>query len=516
MIYQFNQVTIDTERFRLTLLDELVSVEPLVFDLLVYLIEHRDRVVTRDELLDNLWHGKVVTDTALGVRIKDVRKAVQDNGAKQEVIKTFHGRGYQFIAEVTESPENKSNTLKGKSTATQKALSLPDIPSIAVLPFTNMSGDAQQEYFVDGMTDEIITGLSRVPGLFVVASNSTMVYKGRAVDIKEVGREQGVRYVLEGSFRKVGNQIRVSAQLIDAVSGLHVWAERYQKKLDDIFAVQDDIAHAVVVELQVKLLTGEHSRLWATGTNSVEAWELLIRSRELLISLVRDDALIARQLLKQALDLDEDYSAAWALLGWTYWQESVWNWCTEPEKSMQKAFDAAQKSLESDLLYPDGFSLLGHIYMIRGETAQAIENNERAVELAPSDSRVTALLGNVLIDSGRIKEGIQKMLRAIRLCPIPPAWYLMVLGSGYHLNEDNENAISTLEQAVEGMPDSIFPLLWLASTLVEKGRLDEARVISGSVLDIKPDFSAKEWANSFRSSSHARLKSNLFTAGFTE
>ena len=395
-------------------------------------------------------------------------------------------------------------------------LQIPDKPSIAVLPFTNLSGDAEQDYFVDGMTDEIITGLSRVPDLFVVANNSTMVYKGRAVNIKEVGREQGVRYVLEGSIRKAGNQIRVSAQLIDAVSGLHVWADRYQRELNDIFAVQDEITQRVVVELQVQLVTGEHSRLWATGTNNVEAWELAMRSRPLVASLVRDDGMAGRQLLGRALELDNNYPGAWTMLGWTYFHESVWKWVPDTEKSMQKAFEAAQKSLSADAQYPDGYSLLGTIYMVRGDTNQAIAMNEKAVELAPSDSQVLAFLGNVLIDSGRVREGIQKMQRAIRLCPFPPAWYLMVLGVGFHLNGDNEAAISALEQAAEREPDSVLSRLWLASALVEMGRLDDAREVSKTGIDIEPAFDVMSWANSFSSKSHLRLKGNLLAAGFLE
>lgn len=395
-------------------------------------------------------------------------------------------------------------------------MSLPGKPSIAVLPFTNMSGDSEQETFVDGMTDEIITGLSRVPGLFVIANNSTMIYKGCAVDIRQVGREQGVRYVLEGGFRKSGNHIRVTAQLIDATTGLHVWAGRYQSELTDIFIVQDEITQKVIVELQVKLVTGEHARAWSAGTNSVEAWELLICARSLTMTLERDDNLVARQLLERALDLDRNYSVAWSNLGFTYWKESIWGWGSEPEKSMRQALEQAQKALSADAQSPEAYALFGHIYMVRGDTQQAIEMNEKALELAPGDSRMVAFLGNVLIDSGRIREGIQKMRRAIRLCPFPLPWYLMVLGAGLHLDGDNEAAIITLEQAVERMPDSVLPRLWLVSALVESERLGEASTVSRVVLDIESGFSAVKWADGFKSRTHARLKDNLLAAGFPD
>ncbi len=514
MIYQFNQFTLDSERYQLKLIGESVAIKPLVFNLLGYLIENRDRVVTRIELLDNLWQGKVVSDSALAARLRDARKVVQDSGTRQEVIKTYHGRGYQFIAEVTETTVNKSRAANTESKTVDSALPLPDQPSIAVLPFTNMSGDAEQEPFVDGMTDEIITGLSRVPGLLVIANNSTMVYKGRAVDIREVGRDQGVRYVLEGGFRKAGNHIRVTVQLIDANSGLHVWAGKYQSELNDIFAVQDEITQKVVVELQVELITGEYARLWSIGTNSVEARDLVMRARPLMMAFARDDNLVARQLLEQALELDDSYSTAWSMLGHTYWVESTRGWCPEPEISMKKAFDLAQRALSIDACNPDAYALLGHFYMMRGDTQQAIAKVEKALEIAPGDSRMVGIMGNILIDSGRIREGIRKMRRAIRLCPIPLPWYLMVLGAGLHLNGDNEEAIFNLEQAAERMPDSVIPRLWLVSALVELGRLDEASSVARVVLDIEPDFSAAHWSKSFKSKTHARLKDNMLAAGF--
>ncbi len=395
-------------------------------------------------------------------------------------------------------------------------LELPDKPSVAVLPFQNMSGDPEQEYFADGMTDEIITALSRVPGLFVIANKSTRIYKERKVDIKDVGRDQGVRYALEGGIRKAGDQVRVTVKLIDTATGLHIWAERFQRKLDDIFAVQDEITRKIVIELQVKLVTGEHSRSIATGTNSVEAWELVIRAESLIDSNVRDDVIAAKQILTRALELDNNYPAAWTNLGWVYWNESVWKWSSDPEKSMALAMDAVQKAISVGADYPMGYSLLGSIHMTRGDVEQAITESKKAVELAPGNSHVLAILGNVLIDSGRLKEGIRAVQKAVRLCPYPPAWYLGLLGAGLHLNGDNEAAIPVLERAVDSGPESYTPRLWLACALVELGKLDEAGLISKIVLNIEPNFSAVSWAESFKSETHVRLKDNMLAAGFPE
>ena len=410
---------------------------------------------------------------------------------------------------------DKTTELAGSATDITN-LSSKNTPSIAVLPFQNMSGDPEQEYFADGMSEEIITALSRVPGLIVISRNSTSVYKKRAVDVRQVGRELDVGFVLEGSIRKMEDSLRITAQLVNTQSGDHVWAERYDRKLDDIFAIQDEITHNIVVELQIKLVTGEYLRLIAKGTNSIEAWELVIRSVPLTETHVCDDAMLARQLLGRALELDNNYAAAWALLGWIYWEEAVWEWSSEPEKSMQRAFEAAQKSLSLDEHHPDSYSLLGHIFMKRGDINQAISMCEKAVELAPGDAEAMALLANILIDSGRVKEGSQKIQKALRLCPFPPPWYLVLLGVGFHLDGDNEAAISTLEQAMERELDSNLGRPWLASTLVEMGKLDEARVVAQAALDIDPTFSTMGWAKMFKAKSHARLKDNLLAAGFPE
>ncbi len=399
---------------------------------------------------------------------------------------------------------------------TGERLELPDKPSIAVLPFQNMSGDPDQEFFADGMSEDIITALSRLPNLVVIARNSTFVYKGRAIDVREVGRELAVKHVLEGSIRKAGDRLRVTVQLVNTSDGDHVWAERYDRNLDDIFAVQDEITHNIVIELQVKLVRGEAASLFITGTSSVEAWELAMRATPLVDSHVRDDVVLARQLLTQALALDANYAHAWVLMGWLHWEESVWNWCDDTDAAMQKALDCVQKAQAIDPDFPMAYSLLANIHMVLGNADLSIEMGEKAVELAPNNSLVQALLGNVLMDAGRIGEGIQKMQKAIRLCPFPIPWYLMVFGAGYHLNGDNNAAVTALLQAIEREPESHLARVWLASTLAETGRIDEAKAIAEEVLEIEPNFSALRWANSFKTSAHARLKDNLLAAGLPE
>jgi adenylate cyclase len=399
---------------------------------------------------------------------------------------------------------------------TGELLELPEYPSIAVLPFQNISGDPDQEYFAIGMSENIITALSQVPNLLVIARNSTLVYKERAIDVRQVGQDLGVQHVLEGSIRKSGERIRVSAQLVNTLNCDNVWAEHYDRTLENIFDIQDEITRNIVVELQVKLGAGELSRVTASGTENVQAWELIMRAGALVEAHLPDDTEVAKQLTKRALELDKNYSHAWVILGWVYWQESVFKWSSNPEGSMQLAFEATQKAISADVNNPSGYSLLGNIYMARDDKSQAIEMCKKAIEIAPGNSYSVAYLANVLIDIGQITEGIQKMKRAMRLCPFPPVWYFILLGTGLHLSGNNEAANIALSLSLKRDSNSYFARLWLASTLVEMGRLDEARAASKAALDIEPNFSALSWAENFKSESHARLKGNLIAAGFSD
>jgi TolB-like protein/DNA-binding SARP family transcriptional activator len=495
---------------------------------LVFAIETSERLVKLDPLQESAWRQLMLLYATRGERnhalkaytrctdILESELGIEPELQTTELQATIRDGSFDTaLTDIQPAPIISAERTSGGAAKIPAPHSTGN-PSIAVLPFQNMSGDPEQDYFADGMSEEIITALSRVPDLIVISRNSTFVYKGRAVDIRQVGHELAVGHVLEGSIRKMGDRLRITAQLIDTQSGDHLWAERFDRKLDDIFAIQDEITHSIVIELQVKLVTGEYARSLAKGTNSIEAWELVRRSAPLTEAHVRDDAMLAKQLLGKALELDDNYSAAWALLGWVYWEESVWEWSSEPEKSMQMAFEAAQKSVSLDEHHADGYTLLGHVFMERGDTARAISMCEKGAELAPGDAEAMALLANILIDSGRVKEGNLKIQKALRLCPFPPPWYSVLLGVGFHLDGDNEAAIPALEQAIEREPDSNLGRPWLASTLVEMDRLDEARVVSRATLDIDPTFSTKSWTKAFKANSHARLKDNLLAAGFPE
>ncbi|MEE9595264.1 MAG: tetratricopeptide repeat protein, partial [Acidiferrobacterales bacterium] len=338
--------------------------------------------------------------------------------------------------------------------AVKPELELPDKPSIAVLPFNNMSGDPEQEYFSDGITEDIITALSRISGLLVVARNSTMVYKGKAVDVKQVGREQGVRYVLEGSVRRSANRVRVSAQLIDATTGHHQWADRYDRDVDDVFAVQDDITHKIMVEMRVQVSVGEKARMLAGRTESVAAWERLLRADELGNRMIREDNLEARRLVEEALRIDPCYASAWTELGWTHWQDAYFGWTDSREHSEEKALEAAEKALELEENYPNALALLGFVHRLKGEHDRAVELTERAVALAPNNAENTAEFAHALTFAGKADEAVEMFNKAIRLSPIYPAWYLVGLGVCYYSMNELDLAIGTFQEAIAIEPDS--------------------------------------------------------------
>lgn len=491
MIYRFSQFSIDTEQYLLSLQDKPIALEPLVFDLLVYLIRHRDRVVSREELLDKLWKGKVVTDSALGTRLKDARKAVQDSGSQQLVIKTIHGRGYQFIAEVTDSTSAQSATKNSGD------LSLPDKPSIAVLPFTNLSGDPEQAFFCDGITEDIATALSRIPRLFVIDRHSTSIYKERDVEITRVANEQGVRYVLEGSVRKSANRVRISAKLIDTKSNMLCWSNRYDRELDDIFDIQDEITKNISVAVQVKLTAGEAARLWAGGTSNVEAWESFVRGNAFMEDHVEEHNREAQRLAEVALSLDPKYANAWVLLGFSHFEDSQWGWSASSDRSTLTAEESALKALELDDLNPDGYLLLA---AVRAQQNQFVEVNKaakKAYQLSPNSSHTLAYYAWMLNREGKYQDSIRHMEKAIRLCPIHPPWYLHLLGINYFAVGDLEKAhqasVRFLSLIDTDSSQYVEDSVWLAVYLKTMGRDKSAKEVYSEVLKLEPNFLIEDW-----------------------
>ena len=257
LLYRFEDYVLDTGRRELRLDNAPVVLEPQVFDLLAYLIQNRERVLSKDDLIATIWNGRVVSESALSTRISAARCAVNDSGEQQRLIRTFPRKGFRFVGAANEEQSPAGRRADERAAALEKPPALPEKPSIAVLPFTNMSGDAEQDYFADGMAEDITTALSKVRWFSVAARNSAFAYKGKAVDVRDAGRELRARYVLEGSVRKAGNRVRITAQLLDSTTGHHVWAEHYDRELADTFAVQDDITEQVVAAIEPRLYAAE-------------------------------------------------------------------------------------------------------------------------------------------------------------------------------------------------------------------------------------------------------------------
>lgn len=366
-------------------------------------------------------------------------------------------------------------------------------PSIAVLPFNNMSGDPEQEYFSDGITEDIITALSRISGLSVIARNTIMVYKDKAVDVKQVGQEQGVRYVLEGSVRKAGNRVRVTAQLINTDTGHHQWADRYDRNLDDIFAVQDDITHSIAVEMRVQLSLGEKARMLAGRTQSVAAWEKQLLADELNNSFIQDDNWKARRLCEEALAIDPNYVSAWTELGWTHLEDVLCGWTDSAEESLDKTSAAIDKALGLEQDYPLALSLLGYVHALQGDYGRAVEVSEKAVMLAPDNTEGVAELAHMLLFVGRADEALAVIKKAIRLCPIRLMWHLTIMGQCQQSIGTLELAVATFREAVLKGPDSPFPRICLTSALMDAGDRQEAIRMAREVLQLEHNFSLSRW-----------------------
>ena len=298
--YLFESYALDTDRRELRRGTELVAVPPQVFDLLDYLIHNREHVVSKDDLIEAIWKGRIVSETALTTRLNAARSAIGDSGQEQRLIKTLPRKGFRFVGQVREAREAAG---PNPGDAPESAVAVPDKPSIAVLPFENMSGDPEQDYFADGMVEEITTALSRFKWLFVIARNSSFTFKGQAVDIKEVGRRLGVRYVLEGSVRKASGKVRITGQLVDAVTGAHIWADRFERDLTDVFALQDEVTVAVVSAIQPKLFQTEIAKAARRRPENLTAYDYYLRALPQYYLTTREGMAEAIRLAHRALEL---------------------------------------------------------------------------------------------------------------------------------------------------------------------------------------------------------------------
>jgi adenylate cyclase len=376
------------------------------------------------------------------------------------------------------------------------AFPLPEKPSIAVLPFDNMSGDPKQDYFSDGLTEQIISALSRAPHLFVIARNSTFTYKGKPVKVQQVAEELGVRYVLEGSVRKDRDRVRITAQLIDALKGHHMWSESYDRDLKDIFALQDEITMNVVKAMRVKLTLGEQDRMYTKGTKNLKAYLKTLEAIEPFFLFKKEANARAKQLLEEATALDPEFGTAYSFLGFCHFWDAVFGWSKSPSKSFEKAFELAQKALSLDDSLAQPHELISKIYVFQMKHEQAIAKAQHAIELNPNGALMANNLGWILRCAGRPEEAIRWMKKSIRLNPISlsQSWVFDSLGRSYFLAERYEEAIAEYKKAVKLNPDYRDAHIGLAATYAVLGQEEEARTEVSEILRIEPNFSIKKYA----------------------
>jgi adenylate cyclase len=366
-------------------------------------------------------------------------------------------------------------------------------PSIAVLPFTNMSGDPEQEYFSDGITEDIITDLSKLSGLLVIARNSTFTYKGRAVDVRQVGRELGVSHVLEGSVRRAGGRVRITSQLLDSATGHHAWAERYDRNLEDIFAVQDEITREIVAALDVKLLRGEQATVWRQSLRRPEALDAYYRGLDLVNRMTREANDQAVHCFEQVIRLEPDSPLGYLGTAWTHLSASRYGWSDSAPESLNRAAKLARKALDLDELCADAHALLGYYHLLAQAHDQAIAAGERSVALNPNHADNAANLACSYAVSGRPAEAIAQMQRAIRLSPIYPAWYLNILGFGHYQCGQYDEAEKVLTLALQREPSYADCRLILAGVHHARGRVDEARREAQEVMRHSPNFRLRDF-----------------------
>ncbi len=371
-------------------------------------------------------------------------------------------------------------------------LPLPDKPSIAVLPFENMTGDPKQEYFTDGFTEEIITSLSKISSLFVISRNSSFTYKSKPVKVQKVSKELGVRYVLEGSIQKSGDRVRINAQLIDAISDQHLWAEHYDRDLKDIFSLQDEVILKITSAMSVNLTAGEQARGWAEGTKSLEAYLKLMQGREYFRKGNRESNALARRMAEEAIALDPKYADAYALLGATH-HSDVFFGTGRPKDSIAKAIELTQKALAMNSSLPEARSRLGVLYSWSGRYDEGIAEAERAVELDPNSGHANFNLSVVLRYAGKTKESIPAIQKALRLEPIPPDIYVQNLAMVYWQSGDCKEAVATCDKKLKRDPDSLNSHVIMAAVYGSCGREKEARKEAAEVLGINPKFTVASY-----------------------
>jgi len=378
------------------------------------------------------------------------------------------------------------------------AFPLPDKPSIAVLPFKNISGDSEQEFLADGITESLIGAISRVSGLFVIASNSVFTYKGKPVKVQTVSEELGVQNILEGTVQRIGNQLRINAQLIDALKGWHLWSEKYDRKMEDLFSVQDNISKEVLTALQVKLVEGEQARVWAKGTKNLDAYIKYLQAYDHFRSFNKNELVLTRQICEEAITVDLNYELPHSLLGTTHLIDLWFNWGESPQVSMEKAIVSLDKAIALNPESDFANACLSHLYLLQKRFDEAVVTGEKSIALNPNGDLGMVLLGITFNHVRRYEEAIKLFKEAQRRSPYCPAWYIHNMAWSYLWLGKLDEAISECKRSLERNPDHIPGLVALAAVYGVANQIDEGRAVVAEILSLDPYFTpdtVMSWPN---------------------
>jgi TolB-like protein/Flp pilus assembly protein TadD len=492
VIYRFANCILDTARRELRRGDDLVPVEPQVFDMLAYLIDARNRVVSRDDLLDAVWHGRIVSEATLSSRLNAARTAIGDTGAEQRLIRTLPRKGVRFVGEVRRITDPVSAPPRATTPPDTIAWrDSPKLPSVAVLPFTNMSGDPAQDYFADGMADEIITALSRTSGLFVIARNSSFIYKGKAIDIRQIGQELGVAYVLEGSVRLSGDRLRITGQLVDAASGAHLWADRFDGDRQDVFGLQDRVAESVAAAIEPTLEFAEIGRLRRDPPALLDAYDFLLRAYAALSDFTAAGMAAALDCLNQALAVDPAYTPAMAAVAYCRAQCHFQGWAQQDDaaraEAVRLAWHAAERAPnDAQVLWMAAFAIWNMAQIGR---ERAREMFGRSLTINPNSAMALTLAGWIETMCGNQAQGRAMVARAQRLNPRDPRGWLMsgVMAIAAVIDEDYGEAARWADRALAQNRRFAVALRAAAVARVKLGQQDGARQAVQELLEVEPE-----------------------------
>ncbi|HKO69786.1 MAG TPA: winged helix-turn-helix domain-containing protein [Bradyrhizobium sp.] len=495
MQFVFSDQTLDTERRELCRGSERIAVEPQVFDLLVYLLDNCDRVVSKDDLIEAIWDGRIVSESTLTSRINAARKAIGDTGRDQKLIRTIARKGFRFVGplrsqQIAHRPQNAARQSEEAVEAPRPVLSPLDKPAIAVLPFTNMSDEPEQEYFSEGISEDIITALSKLRWFYVIARNSSFIYKAKAVHIKEIGEELGVGYVVEGSVRKEGNRVRITAQLNDVATGVHIWSEHYDRSLADVFTVQDEITQAIVAAIEPQLYAAESFRAQRKAPDSMDAWDLVMRALSHYWRVTRQDNMVAQALLEKAISIDPEYGQALGLLAASYMFSAHMGWA-DMATAIPIAERAALAAIRADSEDPWAHYALASVYLFTRCFEDSLAEFELALRLNPSFSPARGIYGVALTYCGRWEDGDLAARQALRLSPRDPfaAVYCGVVAYAQFVGGNYDEAIRMSREGLRQRNDFVGAHRVLAASAGMTGKMEIAEAAISELRRAQPNIS---------------------------